>query len=182
MLSIDHYFALRERPTSPVVMWQRWRSLLFLHYSSDPEEVQATLPAGLTVDTFDGRAWVGLVPFRMEGVRPRGLPAVRGLSDFPETNVRTYVHREGREPGVWFYSLDAANGLACAVARRFFGLPYHHADMEVEEANASIRYESLRREGGVESRALAEIGEPIPSNLFPKTFIFRSNACLQLIR
>ena len=113
------------------VMFQRWSELLFLHWTLDPELIQATLPEGLTVDTFGDRAWIGLVPFRMSRIRPRGLPAVPWLSAFPELNVRTYVHdREGR-PGVWFYSLDAARWLAVKFAQSAFHLPYHHAEMPV---------------------------------------------------
>ena len=70
------------------------------------------MPPQLELDLFEGTAYVGLVPFTMTGVRPVGLPPVRGISSFHETNVRTYVHREGRDPGVWFFSLDAANRIA----------------------------------------------------------------------
>lgn len=154
MLDLAQYEALRQPPASPVVMYQRWRALTFLHFPCDPAEVQATLPDGLTVDTYplNGRemAWVGLVPFRMEGVRPRFLPPIPGLSAFPETNVRTYVHREGHEPGVWFYSLDAANAIACRIARSTFGLPYHEAAMSVDESPGRIRYVSRRTAEGAD--------------------------------
>jgi len=103
------------------------------------------LPPGLTLDTFDGRAWVGLVPFTMRGVRPRGLPAVGFLSDFHETNVRTYVHFKGREPGVWFFSLEAANAIAVRLARAWFKLPYHYAGMELTRQGESFAYRSERR-------------------------------------
>src|SRR5579862_5442485 len=98
-------------------MFQSWRDLLFLHFSLPVSEIQTLLPVGLEVDTFPNsegidRAWVGLVPFRMEGIRPRRLPALPWISAFPETNVRTYVHQGGRRPGVWFFSLDAARWLA----------------------------------------------------------------------
>jgi len=93
-------------------MYQRWRRLLFLHWDWDVAAVQATLPAGLTVDPWEGRAWLGVVPFRMEGVRPRFLPAMGGLSNFPELNVRTYVRDERGRAGVWFYSLDCAQPIA----------------------------------------------------------------------
>ena len=110
-------------------MRQRWAQLLFLHWAWDPAAIQASLPPGLTVDLYEGRAWVGLVPFFMERVRPRGLPAVPGLSDFLELNVRTYVHDAQGRPGVWFYSLDANQWLAVKIARTFFHLPYEHATM-----------------------------------------------------
>ena len=109
--------------------------------------VAALLPAGLTLDTFEGRAWVGLVPFTMRGVRPRGLPAVGWLSNFHETNVRTYVHVQGAQPGVWFFSLEAANSIAVRLARGLFKLPYHRADMTLEagEGGRSYAYRSARR-------------------------------------
>jgi len=117
------------RPRGPVVMYQRWRRLLFLHWDREVAEVQATLPAGLTVEPWEGRAWLGVVPFRMEGVRPRFLPAVGGLSNFPELNVRTYVRDAHGRSGVWFYSLDCAQPVAVWGARVGFGLPYFHACM-----------------------------------------------------
>ena len=134
-----------RRPAGPVVMHQRWRDLLFLHWPVLPETIQSRLPPGLTADTFDGRAYLGLVPFTMRGVRPSFLPAVPGLSDFPEVNVRTYVHRGGRDSGVWFFSLDAANAIAVAIARTLFKLPYFHARMTVTTADGQIRYQSDRR-------------------------------------
>src|SRR4051812_24259993 len=96
-------------PDRQPVMYQKWRSLLFLHWALPPEAVRPLLPAGLDLDVYQGSAYVGLVPFTMRGVRPVGLPAVPWLSNFHETNVRTYVHAGGRDPGVWFFSLDAAN-------------------------------------------------------------------------
>lgn len=136
--------ALRKRPTGRPAMLQRWRDLTFLHYSVAPEVIQEKLPKGLTVDTFDGRAWVGLVPFWMTGIRFPWLPPVPGTSTFCETNVRTYVHREGEKPGVWFFSLEAANSLAVWWARRFFGLPYHRADMKIVTRGDEREYRSVR--------------------------------------
>ncbi len=136
-----------RRPDERPVMYQSWKQLLFLHWSLPPEEVAPLLPPGLTLDTFEGRAWVGLVPFTMRGVRPRGLPAVRFLSDFHETNVRTYVHDKGKNPGVWFFSLDAANAIAVRLARAWFKLPYHYAGMELHAGprGESFAYRSERR-------------------------------------
>jgi uncharacterized protein YqjF (DUF2071 family) len=124
-------------------MHQTWRDLLFAHWPLLPESVAALLPAPLApaLDTFDGRAWVGVVPFRMSGVRPRWLPAVPWLSAFPELNVRTYV-TVGGTPGVYFFSLDAANPVAVRLARALFHLPYFTAAMRCERASDSIAYAS----------------------------------------
>ncbi len=120
---------LRERPAAPVVMHQRWRALLFAHWRIDPDAIQKTLPVGLHVDTCDGSAWLGVVPFFMDAVRPAFLPALPWLSWFQELNVRTYVHDEKGVPGVWFYSLDCNQPLAVAIARTLFHLNYRHAAM-----------------------------------------------------
>ena len=135
-----------RRPAESPVMYQKWRSLLFLHWSFPPSLISRFLPEGLDLDTFDGKAYVGLVPFFMTGVRPAYLPALPWLSEFPETNVRTYVHRQGRDPGVYFLSLDAANPIAVILARALFRLPYYRARMqrEIDPKSGRIRYVSTR--------------------------------------
>ena len=125
------------RPRRMPVMHQQWRNLLFLHWEVSPDLLRSLIPRELDIDTFEGRAYVGLVPFSMRGVRPKFLPSLPWLSSFHETNVRTYVHRAGRDPGVWFFSLDAANPVAVALARVTFGLPYFHARMTVEAADSA---------------------------------------------
>lgn len=146
----EEYERLRQRPEGTAAMLQSWRDLTFLHFSIPPQDMQRLLPRGLTVDTFPNQegeemAWVGLVPFRMEGIRPTWGPALPWISAFPETNVRTYVHREGKGPGVWFFSLDAARWLACSYARARFHLPYYHARMAAERLEDRITYHSRRR-------------------------------------
>ena len=152
--AIDRIGPTRE-PRDWPVMRQRWRELLFLHWPVAAEDLRPLVPPALELDLFEGTAYVGLVPFTMEGVRPVGLPPVRGLSNFHETNVRTYVHREGRDPGVWFFSLDAANRIAVSLARRLFHLPYYYARMFLERDVAtetgrgnpgSILYAGARRD------------------------------------
>ena len=139
---------VRTRPTGrKPVMYQRWNDLLFLHWSYDPLAIQSTLPPGLTVDTFEGSAYIGIVPFFMRDVRPSFFPRLPGISDFLELNVRTHVYDEHGTPGVWFYSLDANQWLAVRTARRFFSLPYFDCRMKAEKngTTAEIRYLSHRR-------------------------------------
>ncbi len=142
----EQRLALRERPATRVVMRQSWRELLFLHWKYDPSEIQRLLPPRLTIDTFDGAAWVGIVPFFMCGVRPVWCPPVPGLSNFLELNVRTYVHDSDGTPGVWFFSLDASNATAVWLARTFFKLPYFHAKMRARATPATVDYWSQRGE------------------------------------
>ncbi len=138
-----------QRPSGRSVMRHRWAHLLFLHWEVSPEALRPLVPPELELDLFDGRAYIGLVPFTMTGIRPTGLPAVRWLSNFHEVNVRTYVHHDGRAPGVWFFSLDAANGIAVRIARRFWHLPYHKARMTLQrqvepDGREVISYKSER--------------------------------------
>lgn len=118
------------RPSRPVVMYQNWHHLLFLHWAVPAAQLRPPVPRELDLDLFEGQAYIGLTPFTMTGVRPRGVPAARPVSDFHETNVRTYVHRSGRDPGVWFLSLDASNALAVLGAQLAFGLPYKFARIQ----------------------------------------------------
>ena len=137
--------AARRRPAGNALMFQQWRDLLFLHWAYPATAIQATLPEGLFVDTFGGKAYLGVVPFFMRNIRPRFLPAVPGISDFMELNLRTYVHDRAGVPGVWFYSLDANQWFAVEIARRFFHLPYEHAKMKSSRtAEGRIQFESLR--------------------------------------
>ena len=136
--------ALRQRPAGSSVGHQRWSDLLFAHWEVAPADVQATLPSGLFCDTHEGRAYVGIVPFFMERIRPAFLPPLPWLSWFQELNVRTYVHDEQGRPGVWFYSLDCNQPIAVQVARRFFRLPYFHARMTARRKDGVIEYHCQR--------------------------------------
>ncbi len=133
------------RPGGRPVGHQRWNQLLFAHWPVDPAAVQATLPRGLHVDTLGGAAYLGIVPFAMERVRPAGLPPLPWVSWFLELNVRTYVYDASGRPGVWFYSLDCERALAVAIARRFFHLPYLHARMSASVHDGTIHYQCQRR-------------------------------------
>ena len=117
----------------------RWHDLLFAHWPVRTELIRPFIPDALEIDTFDGSCWVGVVPFRMSGVRPRYVPIPLA---FPELNVRTYVKTRGRS-GVWFFSLDAASWLAVRAAR-WLGLPYYDARMTVEMQGEVVEYLSVR--------------------------------------
>lgn len=130
-------------PTSPWIMHQTWHDLLFAHWPLPPEVLRPLVPASLPIDTFDGQAWVGVIPFHMSGVRMRGTPGIPKLSAFPELNVRTYTVLDGR-PGVFFFSLDAGNALAAAAARTWYRLPYYTARMSCSWQTGAVAYESHR--------------------------------------
>lgn len=152
-------------------MRMRWRDLLFAHWTVAPAVLRRLIPPELELDLFDGRAYVGAVPFRMEGVTPRGFPNLPGLHAFPELNLRTYV-KAGGKPGVWFFSLDAGQKLAVRVARRFFHLPYFDAKFEIENVGGAIKYSSIRTHRGAaaaiftaEYRLVGEIYRTEPGTL-----------------
>jgi uncharacterized protein YqjF (DUF2071 family) len=173
MIEIFMHMAHRPRPL-PRGLWimkQEWHDLLFAHWAVPAEALRPVIPRGLEIDTFGGQAWLGVVPFRMGGVRMRGTPAIPGFSRFPELNVRTYVVRDGK-PGVWFFSLDAANAIAVWGARTFFHLPYFFAVMSCAEDAGWIRYESHRKDprGLAASlraryRAIGDVCHPQPGSI-----------------
>jgi uncharacterized protein YqjF (DUF2071 family) len=132
-------------------MTQTWHDLLFAHWPVPQAEMRPLVPAQLTLDTFDGQCWVGVIPFHMSGIRARGLPALPGLSRFPELNVRTYVTYGGK-PGVYFFSLDAGNLAAVWAARTFYHLPYFNAAMSSQDLGGNIHYSSRRLRGAAEFR------------------------------
>jgi len=133
-------------PRSPWIMGQTWDDLLFAHWPLAPAALAAHVPAGLTLDRYDGRAWLGVTPFRISGLRARGLPGLPGLSAFPELNVRTYVTAGGR-PGILFFSLDAASRAAVWAARALYHLPYAAARMTVRVEGDRVRYRHARPAG-----------------------------------
>jgi hypothetical protein len=131
-------------PDAPWVMTQTWHDLLFAHWPVDPAPIRVRLPRTFELDLFDAQAWIGVVPFHMTNVAPRGVPSMPLLSAFPELNVRTYVQVGGR-PGVYFFSLDAGSRLAVRVARALLNLPYWSARMSVSRRGDVIEYHSRRR-------------------------------------
>lgn len=133
-----------QRPDRKSSGSQNWRDLLFVHWEVPATEVRALVPEPLELDLWEGRAFVGVVPFVMEAVRPAFLPRVMAL-DFLETNVRTYVRYHDR-PGVFFFSLEASSFVAVKAARWGWGLPYFHASMSIQHDGDYIEYESERRD------------------------------------
>jgi uncharacterized protein YqjF (DUF2071 family) len=143
------------------IMLHHWRWLTFLHWRYPAGVVQSRLPEGLTVETFDGSAWVGLIPFLMDDVRAPRLPALPWLSRFPETNVRTYVRGPDGRTGIWFMSLDADRLPAVVAARTTYGLPYFWSSMSVRRAGDQVIYRARRRwpgRAGVRCDARVELG------------------------
>jgi uncharacterized protein YqjF (DUF2071 family) len=143
--------------------------MTFLHWAYPPEVVQPFLPDGLEVQTFDGRAWVGLLPFLMQGVRAPGVPPLPWISAFPETNLRTYVRGPDGQTAIWFFSLDAARLPAVLAARATYWLPYFWADMAVHQDGRCVTYRSRRRwprPRGARCDATIQIGdELVPAEL-----------------
>jgi hypothetical protein len=140
-------------PGSPWIMTQTWNDLLFAHWPVDKRTLAEKIPPGIELDLHDGQAWLGIVPFHMTNVAPRGVPALPWVSEFPELNVRTYV-RVGDKAGVFFFSLDASSALAVGAARTLFHLPYFTASMKVEVHGAEIRYRSRRTSSGASAAEL----------------------------
>ena len=146
-------------------MGQDWLRLSFLHWAYEPRLVRRLLPPDLTLDTFDGAAWVSLVPFLLRVKIPRG-PALPWIGVFPETNVRTYVRGPDGNSGIWFLSLDAPRRLAIWAARCTYRLPYRVAAMRMDCDERTRSYASLRMAGpgaGASSRVRVAVGEPIPA-------------------
>ncbi len=146
-------------------MRQNWYDLAFIHWEIPIHELRSLIPSSLEVDSFDGTGWIGLVPFGMRGVTPRGLPAVPALSDFPEMNVRTYVVQNGK-PGVWFFSLDVPNPLAVLVARGLFHLPYFLAQMDLRSNGDEVCYQSRYDRRVFRAKYRPEPERPIRSRAF----------------
>ncbi|HEV7683215.1 MAG TPA: DUF2071 domain-containing protein [Pyrinomonadaceae bacterium] len=159
--------AMRKRPLGRPLMHQNWGKLLFMHWRIDPALLRPLIPAPLEIDTCDGSAWIGVVPFTMWGIRASFLPAIPGTSAFHELNVRTYVYHRG-VPSVLFLSLDAANRLAVWGARTVYHLPYFNAQMSLSQTGNTISYSSVRKDrrgAPAELQATWNIGEALPATV-----------------
>jgi len=157
--------SIRNRPSGQPVMHQKWGKLLFMHWRIDADFLRPLIPAELEIDTFDGSAWIGIIPFTMWDIRafPPYVPRVPGLNAMHELNVRTYVHLNGT-PGVWFFSLDCNNAAAVLGARTFYYLPYYNAEITLEQSNSNISYSLKRTDGPVANfEASWNIGAPLPT-------------------
>jgi hypothetical protein len=158
--------SIRERPEGFPIMRQNWGKLLFMHWRISPDLLRPLIPERLTIDTFEGEAWIAITPFTMWGVRASFLPPVPGLSEMHELNVRTYVHLDG-VPGVWFFSLDINSSMAAAAARTFYFLPYFDASINLRQENQTIFYDAHRTQRDAHSadfNATYTSREPLPES------------------
>jgi uncharacterized protein YqjF (DUF2071 family) len=169
--TIEARKALQQEPAGTPVMYQTWSDLLFLHWEWDAAEIQATLPPGLYVDTFGDKAYVAVTPFFMNDVRASFLPEIPGTANFLELNVRTYVYDQRGVPGVWFYSLDCNQSLAVMLAKAFYSLPYHSAEMEAKEDSGFFQYR-CHRLGEREAAVFHYRKEDKPVSAQPGTLAF----------
>lgn len=155
---------IRKRPDGQPLMHQDWGKLLFMHWRIEEKDLRPLIPAELEIDTFDGSAWIGIIPFTMWDIRafPPFLPPVPGLSSMHELNVRTYVHYD-RVPGVWFFSLDCNSAAAVIGARSFYHLPYFDADIDLQPRGDTIDYALTRTdEPPADFQASWNIGKTVP--------------------
>jgi uncharacterized protein YqjF (DUF2071 family) len=157
---------------------QTWERLLFAHWRVPEETLRRHVPTALPIDTFDGSAWIGITPFRVSGLRVRGLPPLPYVSAFLELNARTYVSLGGKA-GIFFFSLDAASRLAVEAARRLYRLPYFPARMWAD-GSAGIRYSSERTEGRPAKflGTYRPVGEPEPAHAGSLEHFLTERYCL----
>jgi uncharacterized protein len=187
----------RLLPAGRWAITQRWNDLLFAHWPLPPAAVSALLPPWLEPDTFQGSAWLGVVPFWLDRIKLRGVPAIPGARGFPDLNLRTYVcDRYTGAPGVYCFSFDASNLLAIAIARAFYHLPYYWAEMRFQQrAEREFAFYSRRRltarpvifearyRGLGPTRKLAEVRSgTLESFLIERTCLFSTNRAGQPIR
>ncbi len=161
-------------PRKPWLMTQTWCDLLFAHWPVNRDQLRRHVPDAFEIEPFDGEYWLGIVPFRMQNVAPRGVPALPWLSAFPELNVRTYV-RVGDKPGIYFFSLDAARAAAVLAARALLNLPYFAASMRVEKREGDVvRYGSRRRSVGGTRKAAARSEAVLQATYAPVGTVFNA--------
>ncbi|HLL16238.1 MAG TPA: DUF2071 domain-containing protein [Pyrinomonadaceae bacterium] len=152
---------IRQRPADLPLMEHHWGKLLFMHWPIPAERLRPLIPPQLTIDTFDGEAWVGITPFTLWDVRLSFTPPVPYLSDFHELNVRTYVLYRG-VPGVWFFSLNTNSSMTVLGARTFYFLPYFNSDIDLRQEGDIIHYRLRRADRPAAFDASWEIGKELP--------------------
>jgi uncharacterized protein YqjF (DUF2071 family) len=135
----------RQPPPGIPLVRQDWCSLLFMHWRIDAALLRPLIPERLTIDTYDGSAWIAIVPFTIRNMSPfpPKLPRIPGFNAMHELNVRTYATLDG-VPGVWFFSLDVTHALAMVGARVFYHLPYFTAGIEIQKRDSSIAFTHAR--------------------------------------
>jgi uncharacterized protein len=171
-------------PERTWLMGQTWEDLLFAHWRAPSDSLQARLPSGLELDLYEGDAWIGVTPFRLTGLRPRGLPPLPWASSFLELNTRTYVTAGGKA-GIWFFSLDASSQLAVLAARHGYHLPYYNAEIHAGWHDGWISYEAQRRdERGAPAAFRARyrpIGDPLAADPRSLAYFLTERYCLYTV-
>ena len=167
-------------PAGRWVMGQTWESLAFVHWRVTADELRPYIPAGLEIEEFDGSAWLGIVPFRITGLRARGMVPLPGVSEFNELNVRTYVRAADGKPGVWFFSLEATSRLAVRAARQLYRLPYFDARIALADDGSGLDVECSRlgEAGKVFSGVFRATGAPAVSPVDSLEFFLVERYCL----
>ena len=144
-------------PTGKWAYYQEWNNALFMHWKVPANDLQALIPANLTLDVYDNCAWISLVAFTMEKIRPNGIPSFKPISNFHEINIRTYVTKDNK-PGVYFLNIEASKFLSVLIARRLSGLPYEKTVIKRHSHNAYVLYSSLNTKKGFELAATFDVG------------------------
>jgi hypothetical protein len=126
------------------IMKQKWNHVLFLHWPISPVHLRPLVPGALQIDTYDGKAWLGMIIFEMGGIYPRRFPGLSLTLPFSEINVRTYVTYKG-EPGIYFLSIDVNNWASLQIAKRWYHLPYHPAKVSIRKSGKSLSFEGIRK-------------------------------------
>ncbi|MCP9768542.1 DUF2071 domain-containing protein [Lacihabitans sp. LS3-19] len=117
------------KPKESWRFYQEWNEAVFFHWKVEVDILQKYIPNGLEIDLFEGQAWVSLVVFKMEKIRPKGFPAFSPISNFDEINIRTYV-KSGNKTGVYFLSIEASSRISCFIARKISELPYRFSNIK----------------------------------------------------
>jgi uncharacterized protein YqjF (DUF2071 family) len=153
--------AMRQLPRFFPLIHQIWDKLLFVHWDIPVEIIRPLIPDPLSIDTFEGKAWITITTSTTRNLRPSFTPPISLLSDFQQLSVRTYVHLKGK-PGIWFFSLDANNFLAVLGARKFYDLPCHDAIIDTHHTDRTATFEMERVAGDEKFSAEWRVGDTVP--------------------